>query len=234
MRPIMDILATRNLRVAEMSNPENRLTGDKILLGDVEKFIVSNDSTVAFGGDYYDTLNNKRLNFVFSVQEGWEHLSVSMPSKTPTWEQMCMMKDIFWEEEEECLEYHPRKSEYVNIHNHCLHIWRPEVDKILELYQSSGWITPGKALGIEEVIQKTIPDEKDREAIMKIYKAENGEDLDTSVKMQMYDNVPRDLIAGIPKPPYFRVGMKTKEGYEELKNYAHSKGVKVGLTDKDV
>ena len=52
--------------------------------------------------------------------------------------------------------------------------------------------------------------------------------------MQMYDNVPSDLISGIPKPPYFRVGMKTQEGYEELKNYAQSKGVKVGLTDKDV
>ena len=77
------------------------------------------------GGYYYDRFNNKKLNFIFSCQMGWEHLSVSMPSKTPSWEQMCMMKDIFWGEDECCVEYHPRKEDYVNNHEHCLHIWKP-------------------------------------------------------------------------------------------------------------
>ena len=77
------------------------------------------------GGHYTDTRNNKRLNFIFSYQLGWEHLSVSMPSKTPTWDQMCMMKDIFWNKDEVCIEYHPREEDYVNNHPHCLHIWRP-------------------------------------------------------------------------------------------------------------
>lgn len=36
------------------------------------------------GGYYYDRFNNKKLNFIFSYQMGWEHLSVSMPSKTPS------------------------------------------------------------------------------------------------------------------------------------------------------
>ena len=56
---------------------------------------------------------------------GWEHLSVSMPSRTPSWEQMCKMKDIFWGEDEACVQYHPKKEDYVNMHQHCLHIWRP-------------------------------------------------------------------------------------------------------------
>lgn len=77
------------------------------------------------GGYYYDRFNNKKLNFIFSYQMGWEHLSVSMPNKTPSWEQMCMMKDIFWGEDECCVEYHPRKEDYVNNHEHCLHIWKP-------------------------------------------------------------------------------------------------------------
>lgn len=47
------------------------------------------------GGKYYDKINNKWLNFIFSYQMGWEHLSVSMPSKTPSWDQMCLMKDVF-------------------------------------------------------------------------------------------------------------------------------------------
>lgn len=77
------------------------------------------------GGRYYDKTTGKWLNFIFSYQLGWEHLSVSMPSKTPSWDQMCMMKDIFWREDEVCVEYHPKKSDYVNNHSHCLHIWKP-------------------------------------------------------------------------------------------------------------
>lgn len=77
------------------------------------------------GGKYYDKINNKWLNFIFSYQMGWEHLSVSTPSKTPTWEQMCMMKDIFWNKDEACVEYHPKEEDYVNNHKYCLHIWKP-------------------------------------------------------------------------------------------------------------
>lgn len=77
------------------------------------------------GGYYYDKISDKRLNFIFSYQMGWEHLSVSMPNRTPSWEQMCRMKDIFWDENEACVQYHPKKEDYVNNHEHCLHIWKP-------------------------------------------------------------------------------------------------------------
>ena len=65
------------------------------------------------------------LNFIFSWGCGFEHLSVSTPVKCPTWEQMCFMKDIFWSEEEVCMQLHPKKSEYVNNMPYCLHIWKP-------------------------------------------------------------------------------------------------------------
>ena len=80
------------------------------------------------GGSYYDSISGKWLNFIFSNQLGWEHLSVSTPSKTPTWDQMCKMKEIFWKDDETCIEYHPAKDQYVNMHSHCLHIWRPVID----------------------------------------------------------------------------------------------------------
>ena len=65
------------------------------------------------------------LHFIFSKGLGWEHLSVSTPVKTPTWEQMCKMKEIFWGDDEVCMELHPKKEEYVNMHPYCLHIWKP-------------------------------------------------------------------------------------------------------------
>lgn len=63
--------------------------------------------------------------FVFSYGGGWEHLSVSLPNRTPTWEEMCVAKDIFFNNTETCVEYHPAKADYVNNVSTCLHIWRP-------------------------------------------------------------------------------------------------------------
>lgn len=55
----------------------------------------------------------------------WEHVSVSAEHRPPIWEEMCWIKDIFWDEHEMALQYHPPKSEYVNFHPNVLHIWKP-------------------------------------------------------------------------------------------------------------
>jgi len=55
----------------------------------------------------------------------WEHVSVSMQNRCPTWEEMCWIKSIFWDEEDTVIQYHPAKSEYVNCHPFWLHLWRP-------------------------------------------------------------------------------------------------------------
>lgn len=56
---------------------------------------------------------------------GWEHVSVSRRDRCPTWSEMCQVKDLFWDEEDCVVQYHPPKSEYVNNHPYCLHLWRP-------------------------------------------------------------------------------------------------------------
>lgn len=55
----------------------------------------------------------------------WEHVSVSLPNRTPNWPEMCTVKDLFWNEEDTVMQLHPAKADYVNIHQHCLHLWRP-------------------------------------------------------------------------------------------------------------
>ena len=58
-------------------------------------------------------------------EDGWEHVSIElMARRLPTWEEMCLIKDIFWNEEEEVVQIHPRHSEYVNMCE-ALHLWRP-------------------------------------------------------------------------------------------------------------
>ena len=60
-------------------------------------------------------------------EDGFEHVSVSPKNENrmPTWEDMCVLKDIFFRDDEEVYQIHPKKSEYVNVKENCLHLWRP-------------------------------------------------------------------------------------------------------------
>ena len=59
-------------------------------------------------------------------ETGWEHVSVSIPGSNnpPSWEEMCLVKALFWDETECVVEYHPPKEDYVNLHTGVLHLWR--------------------------------------------------------------------------------------------------------------
>jgi hypothetical protein len=54
----------------------------------------------------------------------FEHVSVSLGHRCPTWDEMCKVKDLFWDEDDVVVQYHPAKSEYVNLSKTCLHLWR--------------------------------------------------------------------------------------------------------------
>ena len=66
----------------------------------------------------------------------WEHVSVharrSDRVRTPTWKEMCQVKDRRWDAEDVVMQLHPRRSEYVNQHPHVLHLWRPKEAAIPE------------------------------------------------------------------------------------------------------
>lgn len=92
-----------------------------------------------FSGEGWLVLNPKKVSEAAKVIFGsheqggiMEHISVSFPNRNPTWDEMCIAKDVFWPEEEECYELHPKRSEYINIHPHCLHIWRKKPPKQIE------------------------------------------------------------------------------------------------------
>ena len=54
----------------------------------------------------------------------WEHVSVSMPKRCLTWDEMCFIKKQFWGPEDTVIQIHPPESEYVNNHKYTLHLWR--------------------------------------------------------------------------------------------------------------
>lgn len=65
------------------------------------------------------------IHVIASNGLGWDHVSVSTETRCPTWEEMCVVKDLFFEESETVVQYHPAKADYVNHHPYCLHLWRP-------------------------------------------------------------------------------------------------------------
>lgn len=74
-------------------------------------------------------VNGRSFLVIASNGGGWDHVSVSpcnQKRKTcPTWEEMCQIKDMFFEPDECVVQYHPAKADYVNRHEYCLHLWRP-------------------------------------------------------------------------------------------------------------
>lgn len=76
-------------------------------------------------GAFEVLLNGVLLYVVASDGAGWEHVSVSHRTRCPNWNEMCAIKAMFWGEEETVIQFHPPKSQYVNRHKHCLHLWKP-------------------------------------------------------------------------------------------------------------
>lgn len=68
------------------------------------------------------------LRVMFSDGQGWDHVSVSLPTRCPTWAEMSFVKDTFFEPEDAVFQLHPPHSDYVNVHQFCLHLWRNQTE----------------------------------------------------------------------------------------------------------
>lgn len=73
---------------------------------------------------------NRTLNVMVSPGDDatgifWEHVSVSTPSRTPTWAEMDFVKRLFWADEETVMQLHVPRSQHISFHPYCLHLWRP-------------------------------------------------------------------------------------------------------------
>lgn len=58
------------------------------------------------------------------IGPAWDHVSVSHDLRTPSWDEMAWVKEQLFEAEECVVQFHPPASRYVNLHQHCLHLWR--------------------------------------------------------------------------------------------------------------
>ena len=60
----------------------------------------------------------------------WEHVSVSLEKRCPTWEEMAFVKDLFWLPTETVMQLHVPEADHKNLHPFTLHLWKPKDHEI--------------------------------------------------------------------------------------------------------
>lgn len=69
---------------------------------------------------------DKMLDILASNGDGWDHVSVSLPHRIPTWTEMDFVKRLFFLPEEIVMQLHPAEVKHINNMKNCLHLWRPQ------------------------------------------------------------------------------------------------------------
>lgn len=74
--------------------------------------------------------NDPPLRIIADTGQGWDHVSVSCETRTPTWEEMDRVKRLFFKDTETAMQLHVPPTDHINIHPNCLHLWRPKLRRI--------------------------------------------------------------------------------------------------------
>jgi hypothetical protein len=98
----------------------------KLVEGRVREGYFASDDTYGLTGAF-EVVGpmSRKLRLIASDGEGWEHVSISIDNRPPNWAEMCFAKDLFWNDDECVIQYHPPRSQYVNCHPFTLHLWKP-------------------------------------------------------------------------------------------------------------
>lgn len=97
----------------------------------VEQYRIDGGSADALGNNGGFAIPQKSgptLRVIASDGGGWDHVSVSTANRCPTWEELELVKRLFFREDETVMQLHVPPAEHVNDHPHCLHLWRPQTD----------------------------------------------------------------------------------------------------------
>jgi hypothetical protein len=60
---------------------------------------------------------------VYPDGKRWYHVSVAHPERLPSYNELCEVKSVFIGDNKKAIQVFPAKSEHVNIHPNCLHLW---------------------------------------------------------------------------------------------------------------
>ena len=112
MKPLADIAGMIDVTEDHHRSMEMGL-GQRIVRTDRDgSFLVS------IGGEPH-------LKVMVSTGKGWDHVSVSLANRCPTWGEMSAVHRVCFRPHETAMQLHVPPAEHVDCHPYCLHLWRP-------------------------------------------------------------------------------------------------------------
>lgn len=95
-------------------------------LHDLDQYRIPHPATGQFGDSHVGCfIFPSGLRVIAASGEGWDHVSVSLPDRTPLWSEMDQIKHAFFKAEETAFQLHVPAAQHINYHPFCLHLWRP-------------------------------------------------------------------------------------------------------------
>lgn len=82
------------------------------------------------GGAFKVPYQGRDFYIIASHGGGWNHVSISLENRTPSWKEMCYFKKMFFGEDALVVQFHPPAAHYKNLHLYCLHMWQPHDNHI--------------------------------------------------------------------------------------------------------
>lgn len=94
-------------------------------------------------GSFYLKCGSATLLCIVSDGGGWDHVSVSLRTRTPTWTELEYVRRSFFRDDETVMQLHVPSSDHINNHDTCLHLWRPQADEEIATIRSN-WEAEGE------------------------------------------------------------------------------------------
>ena len=113
--------------MGKLTAPKN-LTWSKAKLENKDQLPLSEGSQ--FIGMWIE--KHRNLKLLVTIDDGMLHLSISHPKRYPTWDEILRTRYKFVDEKMELVMHLPKKSEYVNLHQNCFHLWQMRFEASME------------------------------------------------------------------------------------------------------
>lgn len=78
----------------------------------------------AKGGVFVVPFENVELRVIASSDKNWDHVSVSLETRCPTWSEMEAVRKLFSKSHEVWFQLGMPESDHISFHPFCLHWWR--------------------------------------------------------------------------------------------------------------
>jgi len=108
----------------------NRLNGHRIMDQKITDYYGGFGSGGEGAFHIPSPVDGKPILVIASTAGGWDHLSISRQNRMPNQRELDHVYRMFFKPGETAMQLFVPKSEHVNIHENCLHLWRPQEEGI--------------------------------------------------------------------------------------------------------